>query len=86
MLAGAQPGLGEDRVMGGREDLGSAARLLPGKALGNRDQHPLMDDGELGLATAAHDAHHAVALGEPLRPGTQSGDLAGQLQPGNVLR
>jgi hypothetical protein len=55
-----------------------------GERIGDRHQLALVDDGQLGLAAAADDAHDAVALGEPLRPGAAGDDLAGQLEAGDV--
>jgi hypothetical protein len=41
---GTQPGLGEERVVGGREHLGHAARLDPRQGVGHRHQHALVHD------------------------------------------
>ena len=65
-LAGAQAALGEERVVGGGEDLGHAAGLRPVEAVGDRHELALVDDGQLGLPAAADDRHDAVALGEAL--------------------
>ena len=85
-LAGAQPGLGEERVVGGGEDLGHAARGLPVELLGDRHRGALVDDRELGLAAAGDDRHHAVAGLEALDAGAALDDLARQLEAGDVLR
>ena len=45
-----------------------------------------MHGGQLGLPAAADDGHHAVALGEALGPGPARRDLAGELEPRDVLR
>ena len=45
-----------------------------------------MHDGQLGLAAAADDRHHAVALGEALGARAARHDLAGELEPGDVGR
>ena len=85
-LAGAQPGLGEERVVGGGEDLGHAAGGLPLELLGHRHRGALVDDRELGLAAARDDRHHAVAGLEALDAGAALDDLARQLEAGDVLR
>ena len=85
-LAGPQAGLGEERVVGGREDLGHAARGLPVELLGHRHGGALVDDRELGLAAAGDDRHHAVADLEALHARTALDHLAGQLEAGDVLR
>ena len=85
-LAGAQAGLGEDRVVGGREDLGQAARVREADRVGHGHQLALVHDRELGLPAAADDAHHAVALGEARRAGPERLDDAGQLEAGDVGR
>ena len=82
VLAWAQPGLGEDRVVGGGEDLGDAARLRPVERVRDRHRGALVHDGQLGLAAAADDRHHPVADVEALRAGAERGHLAGQLEPG----
>ena len=68
-LAEAQPGLREERVVGGGEDLGDAARRLPLQLLRHRHRRALVDDRELGLSAAGHDRHHAVAGLEALHAG-----------------
>ena len=45
-----------------------------------------MHGGELRLPAAAGDRHHPVTLDEPLRAGAAGDDLAGELEPGDVLR
>ncbi len=45
-----------------------------------------MHDCQLGLPAAGDDPHHAVSLRETLRARTKRGDLAGQLEPRDVLR
>ena len=45
-----------------------------------------MHDGELGLAAAAHDGHHAVALAEAGGAWAECLDLARQLEPRDVGR
>jgi hypothetical protein len=72
--------------VGGREDLGDAARRRPVDALGHRHQLALVDRRELGLPAAADDRHHAIALGEARSAGAVRHDLAGELEPRNVLR
>ena len=85
-LAGAQARLGEDRVVGGREDLGHAAGLRPVERVGHRHQLALVDDAQLGLAAAAGDRHHAVAHSEARGARPERSDLAGELEPRDVLR
>ncbi len=85
-LAGAQPRLGEERVVRGREDLGDPAGVGEPDGVGDRHELALVDDGELALAAAADDAHDAVALGEARRAVAEAGDLAGELEPGDVRR
>src|SRR4029079_12385180 len=46
----------------------------------------LVDRGEPGLPAAAHDRHHAVAQAEARRARAERDDLAGELEPGDVLR
>ena len=84
----AQPeaALGEQGVVGGGDHLGEPAGLGPGEPVGDRDRHPLVDHGQLGLAAPADHGHHPVALGEAVDVGADGGDLAGQLQPGDVGR
>ena len=50
-LAHRQAALGEEGVVGGGEDLGEAAGLVPGELpCGHRHGGALVDDGQLGLA------------------------------------
>ena len=44
----------------------------------------LVDDRELGLPAAADDPHHAVADREARGARAELGDLAGELEPGDV--
>jgi hypothetical protein len=85
-LAHAQPRLREERVVGGREDLGQPARVRERDDVGHRHELALVDDGELGLTAAADDPHDAVALGEALRARPEADDLARQLEPRDVRR
>ena len=85
-LAGLEAGLGEERVVGGGEYLRHAARGVPLELLGHRDRGALVDDRELGLASARDDRHHAVAGLEALDAGAALEHLARQLEPGDVLR
>ena len=85
-LAGLQAGLGEQGVVGGGEHLREAPGGGPVQRVGERHRATFVDGAELGLAAAAHDGGHPVALGEALGAGAQAHHLAGQLQPRNVLR
>src|SRR4051794_26168069 len=53
-LAHGQPRLGEERVVGGGEDLGHAAGGRPVELLGHRHRRRLVHDGELRMAAAGH--------------------------------
>jgi hypothetical protein len=85
-LARAEAGLGEQRVVRGREHLGQAAGGGPVQALGHGHELALVDDAALGLPAAAHDRHHPVAGGEAPGAGPERLDLAGELQAGDVGR
>jgi hypothetical protein len=61
-LTRGQPGLREERVVRGGEDLGEPSRRGPVELVRDRHRRPLVNHGELGLPTAAHDRHHAVAV------------------------
>ncbi len=63
-VAQAQAALGEQGVVGGGDHLGEPAGLGPGEPVEDRDRHPLVDHGQLGLAAPADHGHHPVALGE----------------------
>ena len=85
-LARAQARLGEERVVGGGEDLGQRPGGRPVQRLGHRHQLALVHDGELGLPAAADDAHHAVARLEAPGARAERGDLTGELEPRDVGR
>ena len=85
-LADHQAGLREERVVGGGEDLGHAARGGPVELVGHRHRRPLVHDRQLRLAAAADHGHDAVARLEALRPRPDRDDLAGQLEPRDVGR
>jgi hypothetical protein len=85
-LAHLQRRLREDRVVRGREDLGDAARLGPVEAVGHGHRLALVHGGELGLAAAADDRHHAIARAEPLGARPARDDLAGELEAGDIRR
>jgi hypothetical protein len=78
--------LREQRVVRGREDLRDAARHRPVHAVRDGHELALMHHAQLGLAAAAHDRHDAVAHREARRARPQRGDLAGELEPGDVRR
>ena len=78
--------LREDGVVGGGEDLGQPTGLRPAESVRDRHQLALVHDGELRLAAAADDRHHAITLGEPTGPGPARGDFAGELEARDVLR
>ncbi len=84
-LARLEAGLGEEGVVGGGEHLGEASGRGPVEAVGERHRATFVHHAELGLAPAAHDGGDPVALGEALGLGPARQDLAGQLQPGDVL-
>jgi hypothetical protein len=86
VLAHCQAALREQRVVGRGEHLGEPARLLPGEAGGHGERRPLVDDGQLRLATPADHRHHPVAGAEPLRGRAGRDDLAGQLQARDIGR
>src|SRR5206468_2740195 len=68
------------------EDLGHAARLVERQRLGDRREHPLVDDRQLALPAATDYPHHPVAELEALRRRPAAYDLPGELQAGDVLR
>jgi hypothetical protein len=79
-LTRGQFALAEQRVVGGREDLGDPARRLPADASGHGHQLALVHDRQLGLAAAADDAHHAIAEREAPGFRAQGRDVAGELE------
>ena len=85
-LAGAQAALGEERVVGGGEDLRDAAGRVPVELVGDGDGEALVDGDQLGLAAAADHGHDAVAGLEAVHARAALGDLAGELEPGDVGR
>ena len=85
-LADGQAGLGEERVVGGGEDLRDAARGGPVELVGDGHRGALVDDGELGLAAAGDDRHHAVARFEAADAAAAGDDLARELEAGDVGR
>ena len=85
-LADGQARLGEERVVGGGEDLGDAARGGPVELLGNGHRGALVHHGELGLPSAGDDRHHAIARLEAACPAPAGDDLARELQARDVLR
>ena len=56
------------------------------RPVGYRHQLALVHGGQLGLAAAADDGHHAVALGEALGARAARHDLARELEPRDVGR
>ena len=85
-LADGQPGLGEERVVGGGEDLGDAARRGPVELLRDRHRGALVDDRVLGLAAAGDQRHHAVAGLEAPDAAAAGDDLARELEARDVGR
>ena len=81
-LAGRQPGLGEERVVGGGEDLRHPAGRDPVEVLGHRHRGPLVDHGELGLPAAADDRHDPVARLEALGAGPSATTSPASSRPG----
>ena len=65
---------------------GTPPASVEAQAVGDGHELALVHRGQLGLPAAADDGHHAVALGEALGPGPARHDLAGELEPGDVLR
>jgi len=43
-------------------------------------------DAQLGLSPAADDGHHSISLAEALGARTSGGDLAGELETGDIGR
>ena len=76
-LARLQAGLGEQGVVRRREHLGKPPGLGPVQAAGDRHRHALVDDRQLGLAAAADDRAHPVAVLESLGSGAAREHLAG---------
>ena len=65
-------------------DLGDAARGGPVELLRDRHRGALVHDGELGLAAAGDDRHHAVARLEAAGAAPAGDDLARELQARDV--
>jgi hypothetical protein len=86
VLAGAQAGLCEERVVGGHEDLGKAARGRPVERLRHRHRGALVNDRQLSLAAAPDHRHDAVALLEPPGALAERRDLPRELEAGDVGR
>ena len=72
--------------MRGREHLDEAAGTRPVDVAGHGKGVPLVRERELRLAAAADEGHHAVALREAEHAGPGRGDLARELEPGDVGR
>jgi hypothetical protein len=85
-LSRPQLRLAEQGVVSRDEHLRQAARLRPVERLRHRHRGPLVDERQLRLGAAAHNRHHPVPFLEALGPRPARGDLAGQLEPGDVLR
>ena len=85
-LADGQPRLGEERVVGGGEHLGDAARRGPVELVRDRHRGALVDDGELGLPASGDHRHHAVAGLEAPDAAAAGDDLARELQARDVGR
>ncbi len=81
-LAGSQPRLGEDRVVGGGEHLRQAARGRPVEDRGHRHQLALVHDRQLGLSATADDRHHAIADREAPAPGPSASTSPASSSPG----
>ena len=86
-LAGGEPALGQQGVVGRDECLGNRRGLYKVEVGRNRHCHPLVRQNVLGLAAAGNDAEDSVSRLESTdRVGTQRIHLAGKLQPGDVCR
>jgi hypothetical protein len=83
-LATGEPGLGEERVVGGREHLRDPAGGHPVELVGYRHDQALVDRDQLCLAAAADHGHDAVTGGEAVDAGAALGHLTGELQAGDV--
>ena len=85
-FARLQAGLREQGVVGGGEDLGKPAGGGPVQRSGDGHQLAFVHHRQLGLTSSPHDGHDTVTVGEALGARAALGDLAGQLEPGNVGR
>jgi hypothetical protein len=85
-LAGLEPRLGEERVVGGGENLGRASGARPVERFGNGHGRALVHQAELGLTTTPDDGHHSIPLREALGARTAGGDLPGELEARDVGR
>ena len=65
---------------------GQAAGIGEPDGVGHRHELALVDDRELGLPTAADDAHDAITFLEARGGRTEADDLAGHLEAGDVGR
>ena len=85
-LSWLESSLSEQSIVGGREHLWNPARAHPVECVGHGHELTLVDDSQLGLATATDDPHHPRSLLEPHRAGPSGRDFPRQLQSRNVLR
>ena len=84
VLAGAQPGLGEQGVVRRGEHLRQPTGRGPVERVGHGHELALVDRRQLRLAAAADDRHHTLAHREALGPRPERCHLAGELEAGDV--
>ena len=77
-------GLAEEGVVGGGEDLGKAAGLGPGQAVGHGQRVRLVHQGQGCLRPAADHGHDAIAGGEERHLPPHRRHLAGELHARDV--
>ena len=84
-LSGAEPSLGDQRIVCGQEDLGNRRRRHEVEVSRDWHGHPLRRHQVLGLCSSGHDAEDTIAnLERPSYIWPKRIDLACVLQAGNV--
>ena len=81
-----QPGLREERVVRGREDLGEAAGRGPVERVGDGHRLALVHDASSACPPPPTIAITRSPSAKRSAPGPRADDLAGQLQAGDVRR